>query len=181
MKPVVFTYMRMNPPTIGHDRLITALIRTAKDKLAEHMVYLSQTTDTKKNPLTWREKIRVAEQAFPGIKLNKCEEIKTPFQALESLCESGFKDITFVVGEDRVPQFKAMEKYAIEWGASSFKIISAGNRNVLAEGVEGVSASQARQYVIEGKFDSFTQVLPKRLRAQHISNQLYTKLRARML
>ena len=53
-----------------------------------------------------------------------------------------------------------MSKYASEYGIENFDVVSAGQRDPDAEGVEGMSASKARQLAAENNFDLFAQALP---------------------
>ena len=76
-KTVYFTFGRMNPPTIGHEKLLDVLARKAAKN--PYRVYLSQTQDAKKNPLQYAEKVKIARKMFPrharAIMLNK--KVKT--------------------------------------------------------------------------------------------------------
>ena len=49
-KSIVFTFGRMNPPTIGHEKLINKIKSEARRNSADWKVYLSSTQDFKKNP-----------------------------------------------------------------------------------------------------------------------------------
>ena len=162
MRSVVFTFARMNPPTQGHKKLITTLVETAKSNEADHRVFLSQTQNNKTDPLDWGFKRRVCQAAFPGVKISEDTSIKTPFQALESLSES-YDKVIFVVGEDREKTFKErMPKYAESLGVN-LEIVSAGKRDPLSEGIEGMSASKLRKYAIANDKENFCNGLPSTL------------------
>ena len=62
-KTVFFTFGRMNPPTMGHEKLLDALSKKAGRN--PYKVYLSQTQDAKKNPLQYKQKIKFARKMFP--------------------------------------------------------------------------------------------------------------------
>ena len=64
MKKIVFTFGRMNPPTIGHQKLVDKIISTAKKEKADAKVFLSHSQNNKKDPLNYAEKIRFARKAF---------------------------------------------------------------------------------------------------------------------
>ena len=49
--PVVMAFGRMNPPTIGHQKVIDRVQQLAKDYHATHHVIISHSVDSKKNPL----------------------------------------------------------------------------------------------------------------------------------
>ncbi len=53
----------MNPPTIGHEKLLNSLASKAGKN--PYRVYLSQTQDKNKNPLNYKDKIKTARKIFP--------------------------------------------------------------------------------------------------------------------
>ena len=46
---MVYTFGRMNPPTIGHGVVMKKIQKMAKGN--DHRIYVSQSQDSKKNPL----------------------------------------------------------------------------------------------------------------------------------
>ena len=54
-KEVVFTFGRFNPPTIGHGKLLAKVAAAAIGN--DYRIYASQSSDPKKNPLEYKEKI----------------------------------------------------------------------------------------------------------------------------
>ena len=64
MSKVVFTFGRMNPPTIGHQKLVDKVEAIAKKEKAPARIYLSHTQNNKKDPLNYAEKISFARKAF---------------------------------------------------------------------------------------------------------------------
>ena len=177
MAAVVFTFMRANPPTEGHSKVIRKVIEEAKAKGAEHVIYLSQTVKPPKDPLPWEFKIQVATSMFPGINISKDATVKTPFQALEVLGQD-YDDVTMVVGDDRVGEFQSrMAPYAEQWGIQSFDVVSAGARDPDAAGTEGISASKVRQAAVDGDYDSFASMMSDRLN-DSTKQTIYTKIRS---
>ena len=61
--PVVFTFGRFNPPTTGHLKLLDKVASIARGK--NYRIYASQSEDSKKNPLKYKEKIRIMRRMFP--------------------------------------------------------------------------------------------------------------------
>ena len=57
-KPVVFTFGRFNPVTAGHEIMVDAVMAAAKKKSGQAMIFTSQTQDKKKNPLSYKDKIK---------------------------------------------------------------------------------------------------------------------------
>ena len=51
-KTVVFSFGRLNPPTIGHQKLLQKIVQTAKRMSGQPMMFVSYSQDAKKNPLT---------------------------------------------------------------------------------------------------------------------------------
>ena len=62
-KTLYFTFGRMNPPTIGHGKLLDVLASKAGKN--PYRVYLSQTVNAKKNPLNYVEKLKAARKMMP--------------------------------------------------------------------------------------------------------------------
>src|SRR5210317_1363414 len=61
-KSMVFTFGRFNPPTIGHEKLINKVKSLPTN---QKKIYLSRSQDTKKNPLSPRDKLNVMKDMFP--------------------------------------------------------------------------------------------------------------------
>ena len=167
-KIVFFTWGRMNPPTIGHEKLLTALSRKAGNN--PYFVYLSQSTDPKKNPLPYKDKIKIARKMFPrhARRIMLDAKIRNLFDILTKLYDMGYKNVTMVVGADRVQEFDIlMNKYNGKKGKHGFynfrsmNVASAGDRDPDAEGATGMSASKMRAAAGKGDFTSFSQGLPK--------------------
>jgi nicotinic acid mononucleotide adenylyltransferase len=161
MSNIVFAFGRMNPPTTGHNRLVSTIIETAKANKADHVLYLSQTQKPKTDPLDWKFKRRVCETAFKGVNISSDINIKNPFIALEHLKEH-YDKIFMVTGSDQIADYEKFRKYTDDWGAD-FEVVSAGNRISESAGVEGISASKLRQYAELGDKSNFFKGLPKGL------------------
>lgn len=173
---VVFTFGRMNPPTTGHRKLIQKVAAVAKQNNADHVIYLSHTAKPPKDPLEWNYKKKLANATFPGVNISDDAAIRTPFQALEELGKQ-YRNVIMVVGDDRVEAFtKQMAKYTEGWGIENFQVISAGTRDPDAEGVEGMSASKARQFAMDGDYGNFALSLPNTLN-DNLKKDVFQKLR----
>jgi hypothetical protein len=162
MNTIVFTFGRFNPPTKGHERLVSKVVETAKNIGADHLVVLSQSQKSGTDPLEWNFKRRICENAFPGVNISSDVSIYNPFKALQSF-QGKYDKVILVVGSDQVDEFaERMTPYAKEWGFD-FEIISAGDRNNNS-GVEGMSATKMRNYAIEHNWAAFSDGLPSKLR-----------------
>lgn len=167
-REVFFTFGRMNPPTIGHGKVMDVL--AAKSGKSDYKVFISQTQDKKKNPLSYNDKVKHARKMFPkharNIIINK--KVKTPIDALVALYNQGYKHVTMVVGSDRVTQFSTLfDQYnGVKarhgfYNFQSLKVVSAGERDPDSDGVEGMSASKQRENAKGNDFVSFSQGVPK--------------------
>jgi len=149
----VFQLGRFNPITKGHQENVEFGKNYAKKNNSDYMLFTTQTQDSIKNPLTFETKTKYLEKFF-DVKVNKDKSIKSAFQALEYLGKI-YSDVTFIVGEDRVEEFKnQMSKYASQWGVTNFKVQESGKRTA------GVSGTDMRNYVKLNQYDKFKDNLP---------------------
>ena len=166
-KVAYFTFGRMNPPTIGHEKLLDSLAKQAGRN--DYYVFVSQTQDKKKNPLDYNSKVKNIRKMFPRharrVLINK--KIRTAFDAAQFLYDKGFKKVVMVVGSDRVNEFNTLlNRYNGQkaqhgfYNFDSIEVSSAGERDPDAEGATGMSASKMRTYASENDFASFSQGLP---------------------
>jgi len=164
-KQATFTFGRFNPPTTGHEKLIKALASQGGDV----MVFPSHSQDPKKNPLPVAKKIAYMKKMFPRYARNiMTSKSRTVFEIATELQKLGYTDVVMVVGSDRVKEFTSLlMKYNGVKGRHGFydfetiKVLSAGERDPDAEGVEGMSASKMRAAAIDNDYDSFKLGLPK--------------------
>ena len=166
-KTVYFTFGRMNPPTIGHGKLLDKLASTSGRN--PYRVFLSLSND-KKNPIPYNSKIKYVRKMFPKharqVMMNK--KVVTPFAALTALYNEGFRSCVMVAGSDRVNEYnKRLNMYNGKKGRHGFynfkdgiKIVSAGQRDTDAEGAEGASGTKQRKYAVDNDFTNFAQGLP---------------------
>ncbi len=173
---VVFTFGRFNPPTIGHQKLVSKVSEVAANQNADHIVYLSKTQKKGKDPLSWQDKYNLFRKMFPSINISRDHAIINPYIAMEALGKK-YDNIIMVVGSDRVERFRGdMQKYLDEWGIKNFEVVSAGERDPDSEGAEGMSASKARQLATDGNFAEFTKALPSSIN-NATKKVVYNKIR----
>ena len=165
----VFTFGRFNPPTTGHEKLIDALARESKKVSGSKMyVFASHSQDPKKNPLPYPKKIAYMKKMFPKYKSNiTTAKQRNVFEVATFLHDKGHRAVVMVVGSDRVDEFdRLLNQYnGVKgrhgyYGFDNIEVVSAGERDPDAEGVEGMSASKMRAAAAEGEFDQFKQGLP---------------------
>ena len=162
MKKLVFTFGRMNPPTIGHEKLANKIKEVARKENANPRIYLSHTQNPKKDPLSYNDKYRFATKAFGIVKRSQSKQI---FQILPEIEKEGFTDIIMVVGSDRISEFdRVLQKYnGKDYNFNSIKTVSSGDRDPDAQGVEGMSGSKLRGVAMSGDEKTFKSGLASKL------------------
>ena len=157
-KVAVAAFGRMNPPTIGHEKLVKAVMKQQGD----HYIFLSQTQKPKDNPLPFDVKLEFAKKFFPGVNVGH-PTVRTPIQMLQMLEKLGYTDVIYVAGSDRVASFdKLFNDYnGKEYNFDSITVVNAGERDPDADGAEGMSASKMRAAAAEGNLEAFAQGVPK--------------------
>jgi hypothetical protein len=185
---VVVTFGRFNPPTIGHEKLFDAVASAAKSSRAgQYKIFASQSTDAKKNPLEYKEKIKFLRKMFPSHARNIVEDnkVKTLLDALSKMHDEGFTEVVVVVGSDRVSEFNKLlnkfngvkSKHGFYEFDGGVNVLSAGERDPDSDDVSGMSASKMRTAASQGDFDSFSKGLPSKFKD---ASKLYNLLRKRM-
>tara|TARA_X000000950_G_scaffold60719_3_gene73780 strand:+ start:2277 stop:4061 length:1785 start_codon:yes stop_codon:yes gene_type:complete len=158
----VITFGRMNPPTVGHEKLVNKIIATAIAEKGTPYVFLSKTQDAKKNPLTYDQKITYAQALF-GKRLVQKSQSRTIIEVAKEL-QRNFKDLVVVVGSDRVDEFdRLLQKYnGKDYTFNTIKVVSAGDRDPDDDGVSGMSASKMRDYAERNDYVAFKKGVPTR-------------------
>ncbi|HIK97291.1 MAG TPA: hypothetical protein EYG10_04185 [Gammaproteobacteria bacterium] len=177
---IVLAWGRFNPPTTGHEKLIKAVVSEAKKRGADYRIYPTKSNDPKKNPLTFKEKVRFMRKMFPrhARKISSDEGINTLIKAVQKLESEGYKNLTLLAGSDRINEFKTLlNKYnKKEYTFDKIDVVSAGERDPDAEDVSGMSASKMRAAAGKGDFASFKQGVPN----AKIAKPLYNAVRKGM-
>lgn len=174
MSKAVFTFGRMNPPTVGHEKLVNKVRAVARLEKGDPLIYLSHTHKAPKDPIEYMDKIKLAKKAFGNIvKMSRANTIIKVMQELEKK----YKEVVLVVGSDRVSDFNdLLKRYnGKDYTFDSIKVVSAGERDPDAEGVEGMSASKMRALAADDKEDEFKTGLPRNL--QRDSSKIYNMVR----
>ena len=172
---------RFNPPTVGHEKLLDAAKRQAAG--GAYKIYPSRSEDPKKNPLSPDEKISYMRKMYPSHdeRIINDEDMKSIFDVLKRADEDGYSSINIMVGADRQGEFeKLATKYNGElYDFDEINVISAGERDPDAEGVEGMSASKLRKAAIDGDFKTFKTGVPKALDDES-AMKLFNTIRKKM-
>jgi hypothetical protein len=173
-KTAVVAFGRMNPPTIGHEKLVGAIKKVPGD----HFLFLSHTQNAKDNPLTFDQKVQFANEFFPGITIGD-SSVKTIIDVMKKLQADGYNNVVYVAGSDRIDSFKELlNKYnGSEYQFNSIKVINAGARDPDAEGAEGMSASKMRAAAVADNFEEFARGVPK----VELADELFAAVKAGMV
>jgi hypothetical protein len=182
-KSVAFCFGRMNPPTIGHARLLNTTARASAG--GDYYIFLSHTQDSKKNPLDYNTKIDFVKSMYPQHADHvSYGSLRTIMEIMEFLYHNNYTDVTYVCGNDRLPAFKELlNKYnGVEGGKTYYKfnsidIVSSGPRDPDDDGIAGVSASAARAAAEAGDKEEFKKITG----AGRFASQLYRAVRKGML
>ena len=176
MKKVVIAFGRMNPPTVGHEKLVTKIKSVARKNRATPLLYLSHSQDKKKNPLSYEDKIRLAKKAF-GPLVQKSNS-RTVIDVAKEL-EKKYDELIVVGGSDRVDEFqKLLDRYnGKDYAFEKITVVSAGERDPDSDDVSGMSASKLRSLALTGKIKEFKAGLPAKLRSSKDGKEMYDKIR----
>jgi len=159
---VVTSFGRMNPMTNGHEKLADKIKNEAFKRNADAKLYLSHSTNPKKDPLDFATKVKFAKKAFGPMVQNSAA--RTIIEVAKEL-SGKYDTLVVVVGSDRIPEFKTLlNKYnGKDFTFKTIEVISAGERDPDAEGVTGMSGSKMRGFVASNDFNSFKQGVPSKL------------------
>ena len=156
---VVFAFGRMNPPTIGHQKLIDRVITMAKRVKGLPVLYVSATQDRRKNPLSVKQKIDYLKKMYPvGIQiLPATGRERTFMEILKNRFDKKYTDVYMIAGSDRVAEFKRLTKQynGKDYNFDTIEVVSAGARDPDATGASGMSASKMREFAMRNDFKSF--------------------------
>ena len=166
----VFSFGRLNPPTTGHQKLLQKIIQIAKQQAGYACLYVSHSQDSKKNPLTAKQKVAYIKKMFPKearqIEIKEDTGIRNAIDIAVAL-NGYYENLVMVVGSDRVRDFKnLLNKYnGVDsrhgfYKYDNIQIVSAGERDPDAEGIAGMSASKMRAAAASGDYESFSLGLP---------------------
>jgi hypothetical protein len=182
-KHVAFCFGRMNPPTIGHARLLNTTARASAG--GDYYIFLSHTQDSKKNPLDYNTKVDFVKSMYPQHADHVSHgSLRTIMEIMEFLYHNNYTDVTYVCGNDRLPAFEELlNKYnGVEGGKTYYKfnsiyIVSSGPRDPDDDGIAGASASAAREAAEAGNKEEFKKITG----AGRFAPQLYKAVRKGLL
>ena len=178
---LTIVFGRFNPPTTGHKKLLDmAKNISGEDDLR---IYPSRSQDSKKNPLDPNTKIKFMKQMFADYEdeiVNE-KDMKTIFDVLMTAQEEGYKEVTIVVGSDRLGEFKNLAtKYNGDlYNFDSIAVVPGGTRDSDADDVSGMSASKLRKAVKDDDRKAFERGMPSKFDKSEVNN-LWNELKKSM-
>ena len=175
---------RFNPPTIGHQQLMDVAANSAAgDEDGQYLIFPSRSQDKKKNPLDPDTKIGYMQKFYPQHAGNIVNDpnTKTIFDVLRMAHNDGYTNVRIIGGADRVKEFeKLSNNYNGQlYNFDNIEVVSAGDRDPDAKGVEGMSASRMRLAAAEGDFKTFRSGLPPEVKRSE-AKELFDILRGSM-
>jgi hypothetical protein len=175
---------RFNPPTIGHQQLMDVAANAASgDEDGQYLIFPSRSQDKKKNPLDPDTKIDYMQRFYPTHAGNIVNDpnTKTIFDVLRMAHNDGYAGVRIVGGADRVKEFeKLSNNYNGQlYQFDNIEVVSAGDRDPDAKGVEGMSASRMRLAAAENDFKTFRSGLPPGVKRSE-AKELFDILRGSM-
>jgi hypothetical protein len=180
MKTAVFAFGRFNPPTIGHEKLINAVIAVNQREGGTAFIYGSHTQDSKKNPLSHKQKFKYLKEMFSSKKkiFQSRSTAKNPLEAADEL-SGKYNKLIMIAGSDRVSEFKSLlNTYNGKKGGhgsyefEEIEVKSAGERDPDADGASGMSASKMRKAATQGDFNAFQKGASSELNTEDKRNMM---------
>lgn len=164
----VITFGRMNPITVGHEKLVNKVKDIAADLGAAPLVYLSHSQDSNKNPIPYIIKANYAQEAF-----GKCVQITSASNiiSIAKQLDSKYDNLVFVGDAERAGEFlELLNSYnGKEYSFNTITTVSAGDRTDDSDFVDSMSATKMRNYAINNDIESFSMGVPERIR-RHSKN-----------
>ena len=169
----VMAFVRMNPPTTGHEKLIHKVESTAKSVGGSAHIIASHSEGDIKNPIPSDKKVEYIKKiAAHGTHVYASSKAQPTLLHHAAALHKHAHHLVVVAGQDRVKQFHdLLHKYNGKEGPHGFfnfksiKVVSAGQRDPDAEGIEGMSGTKMREHAKNGNEAAFRSGLPKALHA----------------
>ena len=162
---LTLAFGRFNPPHAGHQQLMDIAAQSAEQEESDYIIVPSRSQDPKKNPLDADTKVSMMRQMFPqhSERIVNDGANRTIFDVLKKAHNDGYTNVRIVAGQDRVKEFdKLSQNYNGKlYQFDNMEVLSSGDRDPDAEGMEGLSSSRMRLAAAEGDFKTFRAGLPE--------------------
>lgn len=157
---LVFAFARMNPPTLGHRKLVDRMVEVAEGWEGSHaLLVMSRTQGDRRNPLSPAIKEHYARLIVRTDRVDTVTatpELPTMMHWLAHL-NARYDELVIVCGDDRVKEYwSLLERYqGIDFDWTRARVVSSGPR---ADGE--TSATAVRKMVQDLDYKSFQEVYP---------------------
>ena len=162
---LTLAFGRFNPPHAGHQQLMDIAAQSAEAEESDYIIVPSRSQDPKKNPLDADTKVSMMRQMFPqhSERIVNDGANRTIYDVLKKAHNDGYTNVRIVAGQDRVKEFdKLSQNYNGQlYQFDNMEVVSSGDRDPDAEGMEGLSSSRMRLAAAEGDFKTFRAGLPE--------------------
>ena len=167
---LTLAFGRFNPPHAGHLQLMDVASQYAAQSAElgngdDYIIVPSRSQDPKKNPLDADTKVSLMRQMFPqhSERIVNDGANRTIFDVLKKAHNDGYTNVRIIAGQDRVKEFdKLSQNYNGQlYQFDNMEVVSSGDRDPDAEGMEGLSSSRMRLAAAEGDFKTFRAGLPE--------------------
>ena len=176
---LTMAFGRFNPPHAGHGQLMDIAAGSFRDSEegSDYMIVPSKSAGDEKNPLDFATKVEAMKGMFPhhSTHISEDENFRTIIDVLKYAHNQGYANVRIIAGGKRVKQF---EKLSQDYNGALYEFgnvetISSGDRDEDGDGIEGMSASKAREAALNNDYDTFTDQLPK----DYDGTELFNKVR----
>jgi len=176
---LTMAFGRFNPPHAGHGQLMDIAAGSFRDSEegSDYMIVPSKSAGDDKNPLDFGSKVEAMKGMFPNHSshISEDENFRTIIDVLKYAHNQGYANVRIIAGGKRVKQF---EKLSQDYNGALYEFgnvetISSGDRDEDGDGIEGMSASRAREAALNNDYDTFTDQLPK----DYDGTDLFNKVR----
>ena len=162
MKKVYATFGRLNPPTIGHEKLLKAV--QSKAGSDDWWIVVSQSVKPKTDPLPYQTKVEYLKKMFPQHSGKIISGPRDPVAIMQDLMMRGYDEVHFLVGSDRVNAMQWIHKYnGDEYSFRKLDIVSSGSRDADGD-TFAVSGTKMRRAAFAGDFKTFRSGIPTSLK-----------------
>ncbi len=167
LKRVVFCWGRMNPPTIGHEKLINFTIDRAKGDDWWVMATHSHSPGKEKNPISYDDKIKYLRKMFPkhADRIYKGKHSQTIITVMQYL-QPDYDHVVAIVGSDQYPwlsRFLPERNGTTDYTFDKIEVLNAGGRDPSAKGAAGASSSKQKEFVKKNNLAEYVEYLPDTL------------------
>ena len=163
---LTMAFGRFNPPHAGHGQLMDIAACSFRDSEegSDYMIVPSKSAGDEKNPLDFATKVEAMKGMFPNhsTHISEDENFRTIIDVLKYAHNEGYANVRIIAGGKRVKQF---EKLSQDYNGALYEFgnletLSSGDRDEDGDGIEGMSASRAREAALNNDYDTFTSQLP---------------------